>query len=111
MIPNTTTKTLEIKLAAPKTTNHLEWTFDGVDLDAAFKLSALVSNDGVTNDTTAVTVCAAPAAGHSRDPKRLTVYNADTVDADVIVQLNNNGTIRRLWRETLAPGKSLFYVS
>lgn len=111
MILNTVNKSLEIVLAAPKTTNHLEWTLDAVDLDAAFKLSAVVSNDGVTNDTTAVPVCAAPAAGHSRDPKRLTVFNADTVDADVIVQLNNSGTIRRMWRETLAPGKSLLYVS
>lgn len=111
MILNATTKSLEIKLAVPKTTNHLEWTLDALDLDANFQMTALVSNDGVTTDTTAVTVLAAPAATHSRDPKRLTVYNADTVSADVIVQVNNAGMIRRMCKETLAPGESLFYVS
>jgi len=111
MILNTVNKSLELKLAAPKTTNHLEWTFDAVELDATFKLVAIVSNSGLTNDTTAVVLCAAPAATKARDPKRLTVYNADTVAADVIVQLNDGGTIRRLWKETLQPGKTGFYVS
>lgn len=114
MILNTVTKSLEILLAAPVTTNQLEWTLDAVDLDINFKLTGIVANDGVTNDTTPVVVLAAPAVDHTLDPKRLTVYNADTVDADVIVQLHNAGSpggVRRMVRETLAPGETLYYVS
>ena len=111
MILDTINKSIEIKLAVPKTTNHLEWTFDAVELDAAFKLVAIIANVGVTNDTTAVVVCAAPVVNRYRDPKRLTVYNADTVSADVIVQEKVSGVVYRVWKETLLPGKSLHYVS
>jgi hypothetical protein len=108
---NTTLKSLELVLEGAITTNALEWTLSAVDLDSAFKLSAVVSNDGVSNNTTHVTLLAAPASTHARQVKLLTVYNADTVDAVVLIKLNNNGTRRRMERVVLEPGESLVYVS
>ena len=56
-----------------------------------------VENNGDMNSTTAVTLLAAPAAGATQRviPKSgASVYNADTVDIDVIFQKNKGGTVK-----------------
>jgi hypothetical protein len=111
VILNATTKSYEVLLLGAITTSQLEWTLEAVEMNAAFALVALVVNDGLTNGVTAVTLLAAPAATLSRQVKLLTVYNADTVAATVIIRLNNSGTFRRVARELLAPGESLQYVA
>lgn len=47
---------------------------------------------GQTNDTNDVTLVAAPAASTRRVIKYITVYNNDTVAADVTVKYDANGT-------------------
>jgi hypothetical protein len=107
---DTTTKSVEVDLAGAVTTSQLEIVADYDQYTSALALDAIAESDTVTNNTTAVTACAAPAAGKTRHLRLLTVYNADTVAATVTVQLNNNGTIRRRLQETIAPGESLVYV-
>ena len=54
IVLNATTKSLEFKLAGAVTTAQLEWTLSAVELDAAFKLTAVLADDGVSNNTTPV---------------------------------------------------------
>jgi hypothetical protein len=108
---DSTLKSLEVKLAGAITTNQLTWTVHYVDLDVSFAISAVSEGDGATNNTTAVTLIAAPASNHVRQVKYVSVYNADTVAATVTIQINNNGTARVLAKPTLQPGETLQYVS
>ena len=110
IILDATTKSLEIDLAGAITTTQLDVTCHAVDLlDSDQSVSDVVNTNVATNNTTAVTAMAAPAAGHTRTVKSLTVFNNDTVSATVTVQINSNGTIFILTKITLLTGESLVY--
>ncbi len=111
IILDSTLKTLEVILSGAITTNQLDYHIDFVDLDAAFAISTASESDGTSNSTSAVTMLAAPASGHTRQVKFLTIYNKDTVAAVVTVRINNNGTFRILCKTTLAVGDSLQYAA
>lgn len=105
-----TGKSLEVKLAGAVTTTQLPFTVSYIDtLDSDQSVSDIAEGDGVSNNTTAVTMVSAPAAGHTREVKHLTVYNADTVAATVTIQINNGGTTRILIKVTLDAGDTLEY--
>lgn len=106
-----TTKSLELVLGGAITTTQPTFTAHYVDLDSSFALSDAGEGDGATNSTTAVTAVAAPASGHRRQVKYLSVYNGDTVAAVVTVRINNNSTLRTIVKTTLQPGETLQYVS
>lgn len=107
---DSTLKSLEVKLGGAVTTNQLDWTVSYVDLlDTDQSVSDVAGGDGLTNNGTAVTLVAAPAASHTRVIKLVSVYNADTVNATVTIQLNNNGTKRIIFSKTLTTGQTLLY--
>lgn len=107
-----TDKSLEVKLGGAVTTNQLDWAVGYVDLLSSDQsVSAVAEADGQTNNTTAVTIIAAPASGHTRQLKALSVYNADTVAAEVIIQINHGGTARIIWLGTIQAGDTLQYSS
>lgn len=111
IILNTTTKSLELVLAGAITSNQLQFVASYVDISQAnWGLTGADSNSGVSNDTTAVTVAAAPAADTSRQVKFLSVFNADTAAATVTIQENNNATLRTVCKVTLPVGASLIYT-
>jgi len=105
------TKTLEVVLGGAPAANQLPFTVNYVDLDGSFTISSASETDGVTNSITAVTMLTAPVANHTRQVKFLSVYNADTVQAKIIIQINNNGTKRILCSPTIQPGETLQYAS
>lgn len=110
LILDATTKTYEIKLAGAITTNQLDVVVSYVDiLSSDQSVSAFGNQDSASNSTTAVTILSAPASGHTRTVKFLSIYNKDTVAATVTLQLNNNGTIRIIHKTTLAVGDTLEY--
>lgn len=110
IILDATTKSLEVKLAGVVTTNQLDITCHAVDLLSTDQsVSATVNTNVATNNTTAVTAMAAPAASHTRVVKSLTVYNKDTVAATITVQINDNGTLRILCRPIIQSGETLQY--
>ena len=112
IILDATTKSLEIDLDGAITTNQLDVTCHAVDLlDSDQSVSDVVNTNVATNNTTAVTAMAAPAASHTRTVKSLTVYNKDTVSATVSVSLNFNGTLYIICKVTLATGEQLIYSS
>lgn len=111
IICDSTLKSLEVILVGAITTNQLDFHVDFVDLDSTFTISTASEADGTTNSTTAVTMMAAPASGHTRQVKYLTVFNNDTVAATVIVRINNNGTFRKLVSVVLQSGEMLQYAA
>lgn len=63
-----------------------------------------------TNSTTAVDICAAPAASTIRDIDYISVRNSDTVAATAIIRYNDNATLYTIVTVTLAVGDQLVYV-
>lgn len=108
MILDTTTKSLQVLLAGAITTNQLPVYSTWVDMTASATIPG--STNLNSNSTTAVTAVAAPASATQRKVNFLSVYNADTVDATVIVQINDNGTTYQLSRVTLQPRYTLFWT-
>lgn len=112
MILDTTTKTLELVLAGAVTTNQLPYSIGYVDVDqTTFAMSAVSSGDGVTNDTTPVTIVAAPASGKSRQVKFLSVYNKDVAAATVSLQIHDGADTRIILKIILSVGDNLSYVA
>lgn len=68
-----------------------------------------LSSNGLTNDTTQVDVVAAPAVSTKRVIKSITVHNADTVDATVILQYYDGTNTRTLCKVTLATLENLYF--
>ena len=106
-----TTDSLEVKLGGAVTTNQLPFTTSYADLNTStFAVTAFAENEGTTNNTTAVTLVAAPGASKSRKISLVNIYNADTVAATVTVQYNANGTLRVLCKIALAADSTLQYT-
>ncbi len=106
-----TTKTLEIDLEGAVTTTQLPFVATYVDVSqATFVVSALAEQDGTTNSTTAVTILSAPGASTTRKLESLHVVNVDTVAAVVTIQYNNNGTLRTIFKVTLAVGDQISFL-
>ena len=112
IVLDATTKSLEVVLSGAVTTNQLPVVASYVEVtDSDQSVSDIAENDTATNNTTAVTAVAAPAAGKTRVIKSLTVQNADTVAATITVRLNNNSTMRTLCKVTINAGEQLQYAS
>lgn len=106
IILSATTHSIKVVLAGSITTNQLPITASYVDLPAYTPLAATTA----TNNTTAVNGVAAPAGSTQRQVKGLTVSNTDTAAATVTVSFDDNGTLRRLARATLAVNETLEFV-
>lgn len=108
MILDTTSKTLEVILAAVKTTNDCEIFADFIDTvsGATFVPGSTLS---LSNGTTAVTAVAAPAASTQRQIKSFSFYNADTANVAVTIRLFDGTNRKRIQVLTMAPGAALFY--
>ncbi len=111
IILDATTRSLEIDLDAVVATNQLPFVASYVDINqSTFAMSAMSTNTGASNSTTAVTLVAAPGATTSRQLKYLSVKNSDTAAVLLWIQLNDNTTLREIWKGTLAVGDTLVYV-
>lgn len=69
-----------------------------------------VTETGQTNSTTAVTVAAAPATNTIRGITYFSIKNSDTAAVEGWVQINDNATLREIWKGTLAVGDTLVYM-
>lgn len=107
IILDTVNRSLEVLLGGNATANQLPVVVSYVDLTAT--TFTPIANQTATNNTTAVTAVAAPGASTQRQVKQLTVQNADTASAAVIVRYNDNSTTRVLVRSTLAVNETLQY--
>lgn len=111
MILDATTKSLEIVLAGAVATTQLPYVVSYVDLLSSDQsVSAVGSNDGASNNTTAVPILAAPASGHTRMVKFLSVSNIDTAAVTLTLRYNDNGTFRTILKVVLAVGDQVIYT-
>lgn len=101
-------RSLEIKLAGAISTNNLPVVVSYVDVTTL--TYGPLSTPTVTNGVAAVTIAAAPAASTQRQIKYISVTNTDTATATVIIQYNDNGTIRQIIKVTLGLLDTLFYT-
>jgi len=102
-----TTDTLKVVLGAAKTTNDMPVVVAFYDQTTAAWLPG--RSVSMTDGTTPVTIQAAPATDHQRLVDTISIFNADTASKQVTVSLDENGTLRILWRGTLASGESIRY--
>lgn len=108
IILDTTTKSLEFRLSGAVGATQLPFTSFYVDHTTSAYTPG--EADGASNNATAITLVAAPAASTHRSVKTLNIYNADNTTATVTIQLNNNGTIRTLLVVTLSVADTLIYT-
>jgi hypothetical protein len=111
LVLNTTLRSLQVVLGGAITTNQLDCTAQFRDWRHADKDVAFGSNVTATNNTTAVTLVAAPGSGVLREVFTLTVYNKDTAAATVTVRYNENGTTYIIAKFTLDAGDSMNYTA
>ncbi len=103
-----TTKEVTLKLSGTVTTNQLPFVTTYADITTTTFVAG--EQDGVSNNATRVVVLSSPASSAQRQLKFLSIKNADTVNATVIVEYNNNATYREIYRVTLTPNMTLVYV-
>src|SRR5260370_12291503 len=108
IILDATTRSVEVLLGGTITTNQLPVVASYVDVTTTTYTPG--SSNTATNNTTAVTAVASPAASTERQVKLMTVYNADTASATLTVRYNDNATTRILVKTTLSVGDSLVYT-
>jgi hypothetical protein len=107
IILDATTKSLQFKLGGTVTTNQLPFSSSYIDTTGTGTTPG--EQDGVSNNTTAVTVVSSPASSTQRLVKSIVIQNADTVATTVTVIYNNNSTLRNIVVTTLNPGDQLTY--
>ena len=109
LVLDATTKSIEAFLAGSPEAVQPPFTTAYADNDGTTFTEGEL--DGVLNSTTAVTVCAAPEAGKRRIVRNVIIYNADTASITITLRLNNNGTYRILYKQTISPGDSFDWPS
>lgn len=108
MIPLNSGRKLQVVLAGAITTNQLQCSVSYTDRRAdGVRSEGLQTAD--TNSTTDVDVCSAPKSGDIRIIDSVMIYNKDTVDATVILKIDDGGAETILIRTTLAPNETLVY--
>lgn len=105
---DSTLKKLQLVLAGAVTTSQADVVVNYSDKTATAYSGG--SQDSVSNNTTAVDICAAPAASTVRDVNYVSIVNNDTAAITVTVRLNNNGTSRTIITATLSVGWKLEYT-
>jgi hypothetical protein len=104
----TTTQKLQVLLAGAATT-QLPIIAGWADVAADASTLAPGASTTTTNDTIAVDVVAAPAAG-LRQLKYLSVHNADAATATVTLRVDDGGTLRTIATVALFAGYRLEYL-
>ncbi len=107
LLPTANTS-FQIVLGGAVTTNQLPFVVNYLNYNSN-GLNGIGQNHGTTNSTTPVTLLPAPANGSFRQGVTISVVNSDTVNATVIIRLNDNGTTRDMVKQVLAPNEGLYY--
>lgn len=84
----------------PFTVDYNNYTATGV---------TLVSNNGTSNDTSAVDLVASPSSGQQNELRYCSIYNADSVTQTVIIQVYDGANTRIVFRAVLGVGDMLQY--
>lgn len=107
MYLSATTEKIQVLLAGTVTTNQLQCVASYQDITSAGMTLPMLSNQTLTNNTTAVDLVGAAAASTTRQVTHINVYNSDTVAATVTVQKDISGTDYILTKALLQAGSTL----
>jgi hypothetical protein len=99
--------TLEVVLGGAVAANQPEFNVDWSDVTASGFTPG--HSDGATNNTTTVTMVAAPGASTYRLVRDIQVVNLDTAEVTVTVKFDNSATERELFVGVLSPGDTLHW--
>lgn len=110
MILDTTTRSLEIYLGGPVTTNELPILVSYIEGQTVLPESIPFVVRSISSGASDVTILAAPEPKTRRIVKYLSIYNKDTVNAVVTLQLNDNGTDAEIIKVTLTTDDTLVYT-
>lgn len=107
IILSETTDNLQVVLGGSVTTNQLQCFTSWRDrTSTTFVAGRTVTN---TNNTTDVTIAAAPASSTQRIIDYISIYNNDTVNQTVTIKMDAGGTEYILFKTTLAPTEKIEY--
>ena len=101
------TTILQVILAANVATNQLPFFASWADMSSTNFLPS--ATYGTTNNSTAVTIVAAPGAGLQRQVKYIDINNADTAAAAITVRHFDGTNIHKLVLATIDVNESLVY--
>lgn len=102
------TTSLELKLGGSVTSSQLPFYVAYVDSTSTNYTPS--NTNGTSNNTTVVTIVSAPSSGVVRTIKYISLDNSDSVDTQVILQINESSTIRKIIDFTLETGDRLEYT-
>lgn len=108
IILSTTTDEIHCVLSSAVTTNQLQFMTAWRDRTSTTFVAGRTV--GLTNNTTQVTLAAAPASSTQRIIDYLSIYNNDTANATVQIHFDANGSEYILFKCTLAAGEKLEYA-
>jgi hypothetical protein len=109
IVLDSTVKKLELVLGGAVTTNEIHWMTNYADKSSTTFTPGV--SDGVSNGTTDVIIVSAPSASVQRLVNNINIYNADTVDVETVVKLDNDGTERVLVNFTMPSGYTLQFAN
>ena len=103
-------KSIEVVLAGAVSATQLPFVVNYTNTSREGRKS-IGSTNGTTNNTTAVTILAAPSSGARREAESISLYNADTGSATVTIRINDNSTTRIIVKVVLATLDHLIYTA
>ena len=106
MIITGTSDLIQFKLGASATT-QLPFTVDYNNYTSTGV--TLTSNQGTSNNTTAVSLVTSPGSGQQNELRFCSIYNADTTTQTVTIQVYDGANTRVIFRAVLASGSTLQY--
>lgn len=107
MIINNTTEVIEFFLGGTVTSQQASFLCSFNELSAT-TITPLETN-GLSNNTTAVTLMGSPSSGLQRQLRQLSIKNNDTSNMTITIRFNDGSNTRILYKPTLQPGDQIFY--
>jgi hypothetical protein len=110
MTLDTTTDSIEVRLAAAHTTRALQFFASYINLDVSSATNVPTKNFGPTNGITAVTVIPAPTSGKINQLKHCSVYNCDSIEHTVTIQVNSSSNLRTVFSVIVKVGEQIQFT-
>lgn len=107
MLITGTSDKIQVVLEAAITTSQLSFTSHYNNYTSTS--SALNTTNGTTNSTTAVDIVPSPSSNQQNQLRYCSIFNSDTANANIRIQVFDGTNTRVIFRATLAPGELLQY--
>ena len=110
MILDTTTDSIEVKLGAAHATRALQFYTSYHIIDSTSVTFTPKKNFGSTNGTTAVTMVPAPISSKINQLRFCSIYNCDSIDQTVTVQINSSSSLRTIYSMVVKVGEQIQFT-